>query len=512
MKELLTSKSQEYYTPVEAILPILPYIKNFKKVWCPFDTAESNYVKVLREYGHEVVHSHIDEGENFFLTEPKDCDIIISNPPFNCLTPTHMVLTKDGIWKSIKDVKVGEYILSLNYDTDELSYQQIISKVENKISEDIYKFKHRGLDLEVTKNHRMLAYKTTGKLSVGKDGDLVTADNVKFSNTLKTHGFKWVGTHIETFILEEVFLAHRRKHKYAPRQEIDMLDWLRFFGLWIADGSTDKTKNSSGNQRYCVSIKQHECRAEYVRCVLDKLPFKYKEYVYDHKIKFEICSKQLWLYLIQFGDSREKYLPKWLLDGDLGMLKTFMDGYMFGDSFVNDYGYTVLSTVSNQLAINLQEVVLKLGNLVNVHSDGYINTLSVPKNGKEKSTWYKNPIIEHYDGMVYCVTLENNSVFLTKHNDKVAFTGNCKTEIFEKLFQLGKPFMILISNLSILDTTKRWELFSKNPFEIMVFNKRVRYFLDYGNQEEYTNPPFNSWYVCSKVLPEKIIFERLDRQ
>lgn len=138
MKELLTSKSQEYYTPVEAILPILPYIKNFKKVWCPFDTVESNYVKVLREYGHEVVYSHIEEGENFFLTEPKDCDIIISNPPFNCLTPTHMVLTKDGIWKSIKDVKVGEYILSLNYDTDELSYQQIISKVENKISEDIY--------------------------------------------------------------------------------------------------------------------------------------------------------------------------------------------------------------------------------------------------------------------------------------------------------------------------------------------------------------------------------------
>ena len=60
MKELLTSKSQEYYTPVEAILPILPYIKNFKKVWCPFDTAESNYVKVLREYGHEVVYSHIE--------------------------------------------------------------------------------------------------------------------------------------------------------------------------------------------------------------------------------------------------------------------------------------------------------------------------------------------------------------------------------------------------------------------------------------------------------------------
>ena len=44
----------------------------------------SNYVKVLSEEGFKVIHSHIDEGKNFFFYEPEcEYDIIISNPPFS---------------------------------------------------------------------------------------------------------------------------------------------------------------------------------------------------------------------------------------------------------------------------------------------------------------------------------------------------------------------------------------------------------------------------------------------
>ena len=33
--------------------------------------------------GYEVVHSHIDEGKDFFEYEPEHWDIMISNPPFS---------------------------------------------------------------------------------------------------------------------------------------------------------------------------------------------------------------------------------------------------------------------------------------------------------------------------------------------------------------------------------------------------------------------------------------------
>ena len=77
------SGNNEYYTPPYAIKPIIKYLKPHSTIWCPFDTEESNYVKMLREAGHDVIATHIDSGGDFFKIEPQKCDYIISNPPFS---------------------------------------------------------------------------------------------------------------------------------------------------------------------------------------------------------------------------------------------------------------------------------------------------------------------------------------------------------------------------------------------------------------------------------------------
>ena len=77
------SGNNEYYTPSYAIKPIIKYLKLHSTIWCPFDTEESNYVKMLREAGHDVIATHIDSGGDFFKIEPPKCDYIISNPPFS---------------------------------------------------------------------------------------------------------------------------------------------------------------------------------------------------------------------------------------------------------------------------------------------------------------------------------------------------------------------------------------------------------------------------------------------
>lgn len=69
--------------PPYAIKPIVKYLKPNSTIWCPFDTEESNYVKLLREVGHDVIATHIDSGGDFFVIEPPKCDYIISNPPFS---------------------------------------------------------------------------------------------------------------------------------------------------------------------------------------------------------------------------------------------------------------------------------------------------------------------------------------------------------------------------------------------------------------------------------------------
>lgn len=82
-QELLFSKGKndECYTLQYGVKPILKYIPKGKIIWCPFDLAESEFVKMISET-NEVVHSHIDEGLDFFKYEPNQWDVIISNPPF----------------------------------------------------------------------------------------------------------------------------------------------------------------------------------------------------------------------------------------------------------------------------------------------------------------------------------------------------------------------------------------------------------------------------------------------
>ena len=75
-----SSGNDEFYTPVYAIEPLLKYIPSNSKVWCPFDTENSNFVKELRKHGCEVILSHLETGQDFFVYEPESYDYIVSNP------------------------------------------------------------------------------------------------------------------------------------------------------------------------------------------------------------------------------------------------------------------------------------------------------------------------------------------------------------------------------------------------------------------------------------------------
>ena len=84
--DLITKKQDEFYTPSYAVKPILKYVPSGSRVLCPFDTEDSNFVKLLTEHGCMVTHSHIVDGVDFWDMTPKvsDFDFVISNPPYSC--------------------------------------------------------------------------------------------------------------------------------------------------------------------------------------------------------------------------------------------------------------------------------------------------------------------------------------------------------------------------------------------------------------------------------------------
>jgi hypothetical protein len=87
-----------------------------------------------------------------------------------------------------------------------------------------------------------------------------------------------------------------------------------------------------------------------------------------------------------------------------------------------------------------------------------------------------------------------------------------KAEVFERLFEIGKPFAMLVGVVGIFESQRRFTMFKNNDFEIMYFDKRISYFKSYADQKPSLNPLFSSVYICKDLLPKQIVFEALAKK
>lgn len=86
-----------------------------------------------------------------------------------------------------------------------------------------------------------------------------------------------------------------------------------------------------------------------------------------------------------------------------------------------------------------------------------------------------------------------------------------KNKVFARLFELKKPFAMLVGVVGIFESKVRFDIWNNNPFEIMYFDKRVAFFKDFKDQKPSLNPPFSSVYICSGILPKQIVFEKINK-
>lgn len=84
-----------------------------------------------------------------------------------------------------------------------------------------------------------------------------------------------------------------------------------------------------------------------------------------------------------------------------------------------------------------------------------------------------------------------------------------KGDVLERLFGIGLPFAMLVGVVGLFESQRRFRMFRDNPFEIMYLNKRVSYMRGPDAVKPELNPPFSSVWLCSRVLPERIVFEEI---
>ena len=443
----------------------------------------------------------------------KQCDVVVTNPPFSCYSFDTEVLTNSG-WKFIKDVDINQdTIYSLNPQTNEIEIVKAIDFIKSPVNGGLLHFHNLNMDFMVTSNHKMYSYyrNCNGESILMSP---TNAEDIKKSNLLKLTGFNWVGKKNDIFILPSVIKKQQysRKEITIPEKKIDMKSFLEFFGFWLADGCCRLGNNSQGNPRYTVSVKQNISREDYVKKLFSNIGFDCRvESRKDGNNNYVVYNKQLWEYLKQFGKSHEKFIPREFLELDKEYLQCLFRGYINGDSH-GENEQLILSSVSKKLMDSLQEIILKLyGQIsrVRVVNATYRNKpykyymISLTKDLKHRSfSKYGVPDKVKYNDYVYCLTLEKNHIMLVRHNGVIGWCGNCFREYIEQLFTYNKKF-VCIANMNSI-TYK--EIFNHVMQEEMWpgygFNKTMEFMVPDGykfNREEngikYAKVPAIMWWT-----------------
>jgi len=471
-------------------------------------------------------------------------DLVVTSPPYDCYSDDTEILTKTG-WKLIRDISLGEKVMTLNPHTKEIYFQPTINVYNYMFKGELLHFNNEDIDLLVTKNHNMfitdkyanpcLDRKSYLKRDFNKYSFLRKAEDINTTGYIPYKGYKWNGENKDIFVLPKVECIYNKQFKVFEKKKISMLYWVRFLGIYLSEGSCRNTKNKSKKiKSYEISIKQKNIETIYlIRNILKNLPFDFKENINMGITIFSITDRQLWNYLYQLGNSFEKYIPGDIKNLNVRYLKELIFYMMLGDGTKRkNFKYSIdgflnYKSVSRKLKNDLQECLLKIGKLSCESKNNYISN----KQYSFIKYYSINKNYEKYVGNVVCVKVPEHNIICVRRNGKVMFSGNSLRDYRGYTFELGpiafeltrvlKPGGVLVwvigdevINKSESGTSFRHALFFKdacglNLHDTMIYEKNGAAFPATRTSNRYTQifeyvfifskgPPKTAHLICDK--------------
>ena len=353
---------------------------------------------------------------------PKDFTWVGWHP--NCYSDDSEVLTNRG-WKLFKDVFDDDLILSLNPTNRTPEWVEFTDRQCYRYNGDMIHFFNKSLDCLVTPEHNMVYLnKNDGRIK-----------NCQAKEYTKGKGAFYRGCEYES---EDVAFYEIDNIKIP----FDL--FCEFMGYWLSDGST------MGNAGVVISQQEGEpARDRIVNCV-KRIGFE----PHLDKQKVAFYSTPIRNYLKIFGKCSHKFIPSAIKNASVRQIRIFLNAFMLCDgyrqpckSFVGNHGTEFKSdkdeilyfTVSERMAGDLSELILKSGNRpsfsvnkagVSHKSNGSIITsnydcYSIRECYSVTSTVFHKEI-QHYDGFVYDLTLEKNHIMYIRRNGKCFWGSNCR--------------------------------------------------------------------------------------
>ena len=80
-----------------------------------------------------------------------------------------------------------------------------------------------------------------------------------------------------------------------------------------------------------------------------------------------------------------------------------------------------------------------------------------------------------------------------------------RNKIFERLYEWDIPFALINNFNGLFDSKKRFDIFRKHKFEMLVPRGRMKFY--HRDKGLLNSPNFQSIYVCNRLLKDQIVFD-----
>ena len=371
-----------------------------------------------------------------------------------CYRPEALILSENG-WKQLNDIKIGENILTLNPETNEIEVKPVLNIIRKRFDGNMVRVSGRSINDLVTPEHGYPLFNRENKFKKFITAkELITDDSVACYYIPKTG--KWEGKNDEYFTIpamteEEISGIHRKdlREKYLQPLVIPMEIFAKFMGIYLSEGSHSKT--TSRSNKVNIHQKKEEVCIE-IEKMLDEWGIKYTiNERTDGSKTYVISDMRLCKYVQQFGLCYDKFVPIELKQQNKDILRTFYDWFVMGDGRVRGdkrkTGNKSLSddvfSTSKRLILDLNEIQLKIGysgNLLEEERNNdrmiegrlikgenshpmYFTYRSLTK-GIYTDKRFLSVTEEPYSGEVMCVEVENH-IWYVMDNGKCHWTKNC---------------------------------------------------------------------------------------
>lgn len=361
------------------------------------------------------------------------CDILAGKYPKDfqwtgwhplCYSDDSEVLTNRG-WKLFKDVLDDDLILSLNPNTRNIEWVEFIDRQCFSYYGEMIHFYNRSLDCLVTPEHNMVYLnKNDGKIK-----------NCQAKEYTKGKGRFYRGCEYESGDVEFYQI-------YDLIIPFDL--FCEFMGYWLSDGST------MSNSGVVISQQEGETARDKIVDCIKRMGFE----PHLEKQKVVFYNTTIRNYLKIFGRCINKFVPYVIKNASKRQIRIFLDAFVLCDgykrpcrSFIGNHGNEFKSdkdeiiyfTTSERMAGDLSELILKSGHRpsFSINKAGVSHKANGPiiksnydcysiRECYSVTSSVFNKEIQHYDGLVYDLTLERNHIMYIRRNGKCFWGSNCR--------------------------------------------------------------------------------------